>query len=162
MHTKRLQRGVASVETILLVPFMLLLITLIISSARYSSHIIHNTIDARTSAWREALFNNCSNTLEPRFGGAYQGSNCTGSSRNADIYLTSLMKGPEAAMFTGVLRSSGVPKTTTATANSSFNAFLIQDSFSVTITDQHSLDAMPAWERRHMPIGYNSVLPRMH
>lgn len=153
------QRGVASVEAILLIPFLLLLITLIISNSRYASHLIYNTIDARTSAWRSALFDQCAGVPEPRFGGSYLGSKCDTDSEHANMYLAALPSGPESSLFTGLLYAAGIPETTTATASSEFRAFLIKDSYRTVITAQHSLDAMPAWERVHMPDGYNRVLP---
>lgn len=164
MHTnysqsKHSQRGVASVEAILLIPFLLLLITLIISTSRYASHLIYNTIDARTSAWRSALFDQCASVSAARFGGSYLGSKCDTDGESANIYLTALAAGPEASLFVGLLHASGIPETTSATANSEFRAFLVKDSYRTVITAQHSLDAMPAWERIHMPDGYNRVLP---
>ena len=164
MHTnysqnRHSQRGVASVEAILLIPFLLLLITLIISTSRFASHLIYNTIDARTSAWRSALFDQCAGVPAPRFGGAYLGSNCNTDGGYTNVYLAALATGPEASLFTGLLYASGIPKTTTATASSEFRAFLVKDSYRTVITAQHSLDAMPAWERIHMPDGYNRILP---
>ncbi len=159
MHTKHSQRGVASVETILLVPFLLLLITLIISSSRYASHLIHTSIDARTSAWRSALFDQCPNAVEPRFGGLYLGSVCETDRSYTNRYLSTLPTGSEANLFSGIIRAGGIPEMSSATASSQFDAFLIKDRFTTVITATHSVDAMPAWGLEAMPDGYNRVLP---
>jgi len=147
------------VEAILLIPFLLLLIMLIISSSRYASHLIYNSIDTRTTAWRAALFDHCPSGVQARFGGQYLGAECEQSSEYARGYLSTFAVSPEAALFTSLLAGAGLPEATTVTARSEFRALLIKDSYRSLIQNQYSLDITPAWEREQMPNGYQSVLP---
>jgi len=113
------QRGVASVEAILLLPFILLFLVWILVSLRLALVKEHNIIEARTSAWRHSMFNQaCQGARTPRYSGWYKGATCATNSVDGETFINALSGGRYEIQFAGVIRGAGVPALSTATARS--------------------------------------------
>lgn len=158
----RRQKGVASVEAILLIPFVLFFLVLIFVSLRLALVKEHNIIEARTSAWRNSMFNqSCQGTRVKQYTGQYRGARCVRNNGFGQVFVNSISGGRYEIQFAGIIRSAGIPAMSTATSTSEYSRFINASRALTPLTDSHTVDARAMWELSDMPAGYTRVLPSL-
>lgn len=165
------QKGIASVELVLIIPFMLLIFILTITSAKIMLLKQNNIVEARTMAWEKAMLDrDCTKPPQKKWDGQFLGVECPadgGSGQHADQFLRFMEEGPNSRyqqVFTGKIKEGeDLPGIATATARSHYS-LIGNDTIGfvdLPMEDSHSVDASPAvWAREKFPIGYDDYLKR--
>lgn len=154
------QRGVAAVEAVLMMPFLLMLVILTVMTAQMLLIKSKNIASVRNAAWQNSLFGTaCQQTAQPSNAGYYGEirSACGSDSTYTEARLQQLTQNSDTRSFTDTLRSAGdLPAISTATGYAQFQsgawpAFTMQSSYSV--------DAAPVWwDNSAIPLGYDRYL----
>lgn len=166
----RRSRGNAAVELVLMTPFLAFLALMAFNATRMLIVKQHVVVEARTTAWRGALF-----------GGAWGRSRCPTNVAAAlgeqRIFTTCDTDGSDAERFLGRVERSGgrardlnqemrsaagsraVPQRVEVSA---FSLFVSDRALGwpVLIEHKHSVDAQAVWMREDLPIGYDRYLRR--
>lgn len=151
---RRDERGQASVEAVLTLPFLLLLVILAENSAVLMNARMAGTIDARTHAWQAALAGGCGSA-----GRALVGCN----DRDGRDWLTRMERagGFDAAGVTRELRRAPAPRLTRVTETKTFRPFGDERlTGALSLESHHALSANRAWEQPDLPIGHDRFLKR--
>ena len=161
MRTKQTQRGVASIEAILVMPLLLFFVLAGISSVQLVLLKERNIIETRTSAMRNALLGvPCVPMPRRRPGGWLLGTTCSQSQRFSSDYIGDLRRGGgHSRRFADEFRRAGLPPVVTATGNALFRSSTQTGSALIRIKDQYAVaDARMLWLREDLPSGHDRYL----
>lgn len=186
---RRSDCGLASVEMVLLIPFMLILILLLANIGKFWHAKLDNRIAARTSAWRGAEFN----SFDLRLTGAFDcvldsdqletankvtglvdalERRCNEASANVAL-LTTMNSGTggdtgRKKAFVGILQApKNQPGATTGEAFRTWSTWGFEDQSVFWLNDSHTLDIAgktetitDPWLREALPFGYDAYLDK--
>ena len=164
------QHGSASVEAILVLPFVLVLAVL----AVYTTHLMllkrENQNEARLAAWRQSTFSAVCLSLGRQMGhGELMNRYCSSDQQPATELLDTLeRKGnhrKRAQALVQTIRESGIPGAVVATsrASRSFGRPETPAEYwtRIAVINRYGVDAMRMWQRRDLPIGYDGYLNKV-
>jgi hypothetical protein len=171
-RTEHRQRGLASLEFVLILPILIVITFLAVAMARLGHLRLDMQISARNQAYEDAYgWKSASNPGLPFGLGATDidketpwyvpGTTVTHPTVTAnagDNFYAESATGHERF---GILRFNGVPTKITPTAYASstnYQAVRALGSWQITVREQYAVAAVPIWERKQIPIGYDQYL----
>lgn len=167
--TRPRAQGTASVEAVLLLPFLCVLTVLALYTTQLMLLKQENQIEARRTAWRHAtLAAVCFSPPRTLEYGDLLRRSCSTDKRSATQFLATLQRGGQEKHkqeLVRMLRTAGIPGAVRATSYASQTFGRPErpaESWTrLVLVDHHTVDAMRHWERRDLPLGYDTYLKKV-
>jgi hypothetical protein len=158
------------VELVLMTPFLAFLALMAFNATRMLIIKQHVVVEARTTAWRGALFggpwgrSRCPTNVAAALGGQRIFTTCdTDGSEAAQLLGRVERSGERARDLIRAMRSeAGAAAVPERVEINAFSVFVADRALGwpVLIENRHSVDAQAAWMREDLPIGYDRYLRR--